>query len=73
MNKITIAFALLTAFSLPAMAADPVGQTFVHDRHARAMPDRTSQEMPRSAQHRFKDPYWTPCDYSTSWTVNSCE
>jgi hypothetical protein len=75
MNKLLLATALLATFSMPAMAAYPGGKANVSERHAGAMRERASRQMlPRRTERgEFKDPYWTPCDYSISWGPNSCE
>ena len=75
MNKLLLATALLTAFSAPALAAYPRSETS-DVRHAGVMrEDRSAREMlPRRAvRGEINDPYWTPCNYSESWTTDSCE
>jgi hypothetical protein len=76
MNKLLLATALLTALSAPALAAYPRDERNAAVQHVGAMrEDRAAREMlPRRAvRGEIKDPYWTPCDYSESWTSDSCE
>ncbi len=77
MNKLLLATVLLTALSAPALAAYPKGERNVTAQYVRAMhQERAAREtlLPRRAvRGEIKDPYWTPCDYSESWTSDSCE
>ena len=70
MNKLVLATALLTALWTPALAdsgLNPGHVVFEPHRH------RSSQmPPPRTERREFNDPYWTPCDYSDSWSPNGC-
>jgi hypothetical protein len=76
MNKLLLASALLIALSAPALAAYPRDERNTAMQHVGAMrEDRAARDtLPRRVvRGEIKDPYWTPCDYSESWTSDSCE
>lgn len=76
MHKLLLATVLLTAFSMPAVADYPKADNTISELHAGDMRDGngTRQVLPRRSERgEVEDPYWTPCDYSTSWGPDSCE
>ena len=75
MNKFLLATAMLTALSAPALAAYPRSESRAVQHVGAMRGDRAAREtLPRRAvRGEIKDPYWTPCDYSESWTSDSCE
>ena len=75
MNKFLLATALLTALSAPALAAYPRSESRAVQHVGAMREDRAARDMlPRRAvRGDVNDPYWTPCNYSESWTSDSCE
>jgi len=76
MHKLLLATTLLTALSAPALAAYPKGEHTLSARHVGPMrPHHVAREMleRRTERGEINDPYWTPCDYSTSWGPDSCD
>jgi hypothetical protein len=75
MNKFLLATAMLTALSAPALAAYPRSESRAVQHVGAMREDRAARDMfPRRAvRGEINDTYWTPCDYSESWTSDSCE
>ena len=75
MNKLLLATAMFTALSAPALAAYPRSESSAVQHVGAMREDRAAREtLPRQAvRGEINDPYWTPCDYSESWTSDSCE
>jgi hypothetical protein len=76
MNKFLLAITLIIAFSPPASAALGKAQNRSHQRRIESTSER--QWTLGNAQRRLNrrqvgDPYWTPCDYSSSYGPDSCE
>jgi hypothetical protein len=71
-----ITLGLAVAFAAPALAAYPEGERNVSAQHDRAMHEHRAEVFPRravrSVRGEINDPYWTPCDYSESWSTNGC-
>jgi hypothetical protein len=76
MNKLVLALATLTALSAPALASYPRAHEEMEARHG------VSNDAYRHASHMARlrrdegqsdDPYWAPCDYTTTASPNGCE
>ena len=75
MSKLLLALALIVAFSAPAVAAFGKAQSKSDQRRIESTLER--QWKVRNAQRRpdrqqVRDPYWTPCDNSSSSYADSC-
>jgi hypothetical protein len=77
LSKSLLAITLtVVAFAPPALAAFEKDQSSLDQRHVNVPAE--NQWMLGNAQSRHDrqhvdDPYWTPCDYSSSSGTNSCE
>ena len=71
-----ITFGLAVAFAAPALAAYPKGERNVSAQHVGAMNEHRAEVFYRQAVRAMRgeidDPYWTPCDYSETWSENGC-
>jgi len=76
MNKIVLALAMLTALSAPALASYPRAYAEMERHHG------VSNGAYRHASHMARlrqdvgselQPYWAPCDYTTTADPNGCE
>jgi hypothetical protein len=75
MDKVLLAIALISTLSTPAMAAWTKAQGGLDTRHIQIYQhqerwNKTSNSLRRGD---VNDPYWTPCDYSSSYGTDSCE
>ena len=76
MDKVLLAIALISTLSTPAMAALTKAQGGLDTRHIQSIhqhQERWSKTSNRLRSGDVKDPYWTPCDYSSSYGTDSCE
>jgi hypothetical protein len=76
MNKFLLAITLIVAFSAPALAALGKAQSRPDQRHLESTSERQwkwGNAEPRLSRRQVGDPYWTPCDYSSSYGPDSCE
>lgn len=76
MNRFLLAIGLIAALSTPALASLGKEPTSYGQRHVERI--STHQRMWGQSERKLDsgeaaDPYWTPCDYSTSWGMNSCD
>ena len=74
MDKVLLAIALISTLSTPAKAALSKSQGGLDTRHIQSI----YQHQERWSKNRLRpgdvnDPYWTPCDYSSSYGTDSCE
>ena len=71
-----ITLGLAVAFAAPALAAYPKGERNVSAQHLGVMHEHRAEAFPRRAvpavREEINDPYWTPCDYSESWSEDGC-
>jgi hypothetical protein len=75
-NKFLVATTLIIAFSAPALAASGKAQIRPDQRHVESTSERQwkwANAQGRLHSRRVGDPYWTPCDYSSSYGTDSCE
>jgi hypothetical protein len=75
MNKLLLALALVTASAAPALADLGKESTTPHHRHiasteARRFEGKRGEIVP--SQRQVNDPYWTPCDYHSNTSLNTC-
>jgi hypothetical protein len=73
LNKFFLAITLIVAFSAPALAAL---EKAPDQRHVESVSERQSKwgnAQRRLNRRQVGDPYWTPCDYSSSYGPDSCE
>jgi hypothetical protein len=71
MKRLTVAIALLSAFAVPAAASVGKGVTEVRPHSVR--PATAHRSKPRRTPIQVQtDPYWQPCDYSSSYGENGC-
>jgi hypothetical protein len=75
MSKLLLALALIVAFSAPARATFGKAQNRSDQRRIESTVERQwkaghAQRWPD--QQRVRDPYWTPCDNSSSSYADSC-
>jgi len=75
MDKVLLAIALISTLSTPAMAALTKAQGGLDTRHIQSIYQHQERWSKTSRQRRgdVNDPYWTPCDYSSSYGTDSCE
>jgi hypothetical protein len=76
LNKFLLAITLIVAFSAPALAALGKAQSRPDQRHLESTSERQwkwGNAQPRLSRRQVDDPYWTPCDYSSSYGPDSCE
>ena len=76
MDKVLLAIALISTLSTPAMAALTKVQGGLDTRHIHSIyqhQERWSKTSNRLRRGDVNDPYWTPCDYSSSYGTDSCE
>ena len=76
MNKVLLAIALISTLSTPAMAALTKAQGGLDTRHIQSIyqhQERWSKTSNRLRRGNVNDPYWMPCDYSSSYGTDSCE
>src|SRR6476660_1941751 len=76
LNKFLLAITLIVAFSAPASAALEKAQIGPDRRHVESVSERQSKwgnAQRRLNRRQVGDPYWTPCDYSSSYGPDSCE
>jgi hypothetical protein len=74
MNKLLLSLAVLTVFSAPALASYPRVQNEREVHHG--VSKRAHQyvlHMRPLWGERGSDPYWAPCDYTTTADPNGCE
>ena len=75
MDKVLLAIALISTLSTPAMAALQA-QGGLDTRHIQSIyqhQERWNKTLNRLRRGDVNDPYWTPCDYSSSYGTDSCE
>ena len=76
MNKIVLALAMLTALSAPALASYPIAYAEMEARHGvlnGAYRHGSHMARLRQGESQSYDPYWAPCDYTTTADPNGCE
>ena len=76
MDKVLLAIALISTLSTPAMAALTKAQGGLDTRQIQSIHQhqkRWSKTSNRLRSGDVNDPYWTPCDYSSSYGIDSCE
>jgi hypothetical protein len=73
MNKFLLAITLIVAFSAPALAALGKAQNRPDQRHLESNSERQWKWGNAQRRRQVGDPYWTPCDYSSSYGPDSCE
>ena len=73
MSKLLLALALILAFSAPAGAAIGKAQNRSDQRHLESNSERQWKWGNAQRRRQVGDPYWTPCDYSSSYGPDSCE
>jgi len=76
MDKVLLAIALISTLSTPAMAAWTKDRGGLDTRHIQSIhqhQERWSKTSNRLRSGDVNDPYWTPCDYSSSYGTDSCE
>ena len=77
MDKVLLAIALISTLSTPAMAAmTKAAQGGLDTRHIQSIyqhQERWSKTSNRLRRGDVNDPYWAPCDYSSSYGTDSCE
>jgi hypothetical protein len=76
MNKFLLAITLIMAFSPPASAALGKAQIRSDHRHIYFTSEgqwKLGNKQNRLSRQQGSDPYWTPCDYSSSYGPDSCE
>ena len=74
MDKVLLAIALISTLSTLAMAA--LAQGGLDTRHIQSIyqhQERWSKTSNSLRRGDVNDPYWTPCDYSSSYGTDSCE
>ena len=74
MDKVLLAIALIS--TTPAMAALTKAQGGLDARNIQSIyqhQERWSKTSNRLRHGDVNDPYWTPCDYSSSYGTDSCE
>jgi hypothetical protein len=76
MNRLVLALATMTVFSTPVPASYPRVHEEMEARHG------LSKDAYRHASHMARlrqdvgselQPYWAPCDYTTTADPNGCE
>ena len=75
MSKLLLALALILAFSAPAGAAIGKAQNRSDQRRIESILERqweAGHAQRRPDRQRVRDPYWTPCDSSSSSYADSC-
>ena len=76
MDKVLLAIALISILSTPAMATLTKAQGGLDTRNNQSIyqhHERWSKTSNRLRRGDVNDPYWTPCDYSSSYGTDSCE
>jgi hypothetical protein len=66
----------LDLYIVKAMAALTKAQGGLDTRHIQSIyqhQERWSKTLNRLRRGEVNDPYWTPCDYSSSYGTDSCE
>lgn len=74
MNKLLLAAALVVAASAPALAAAKAEIVSNHRvaRFEHQAPFPKGSVKSAQGQRQVKDPYWTPCDYTSLNDYNGC-
>jgi hypothetical protein len=77
--KNCLAVALIVAFAAPAMAEPwaagdktPIGPKQRHVGSTAEHQLKSQKARRRSGLGEVRDPYWTPCDYTSTWGENPC-
>jgi hypothetical protein len=67
MNKLILALAVLAISTAPSLAdwTKPHGNRSHVERSWK-------DDSAAKSESGYDDPYWTPCDYNTSWGPNAC-
>jgi len=72
MKRLIFAIFLLSAFAVPAAASVRNGLAQVRPHSEREVMTHLSKLKRAPAQANKDDPYWQPCDYTSSYSENSC-
>jgi hypothetical protein len=76
MSKLLLALALIVAFSAPAVAALGKAQSKSDQRRIESSVERqwkVGNAQPRSDRQPVRDPYWMPCNNSSSNYADYCD
>jgi hypothetical protein len=76
MDKVLLAIALISILSTPAKATLTKAQGGLDTRNIQSIyqhQERWSKTSNSLRRGDVNDPYWTPCDYSSSYGTDSCE
>ena len=71
MKRLIFAIFLLSAFAVPAAASVRNGLAQVRPHSEREVMTHRSK-LKRAPAQAYEDPYWQPCDYTSSYSENSC-
>ena len=76
MSKLLVAFALIVAFSAPAVAAFGKAQSKSDQRRIESTLERqwkVGNAQRRPDRQQVRDPYWMPCNNSSSNYADYCD